>query len=200
MTPVFKSRIFSVLRLALVSLLFVGTMGCKAKPSEKDCKDAINNVRRINGQEGSDMGADPIAMIRSCRGSSNQKSVDCMLKAKTGADLVGCEGEAGGKYFKSEVEATEKRIKESGGSGESGDTPDEGAPSEGTPTEGAPVVTPPAETPPAKTPAAETPPSEGSGAAPTKAVPAKEATPKKATPKKATPAKAAHRDGGHATP
>jgi hypothetical protein len=184
MTPVFPSRIFGLLRLALVSLLFVGTMGCKAKPSEKDCKDAINNVRRINQQDSSDMGADPIAMIRSCRGSSSQKSVDCMIRAKTEADLQGCEGEIGGKYFDSEKEATEKRIKESGGPGETGDAPKEAVP----------VVAPPADTPPAETPPTEAPPADDSAATP------KEATPKEAAPKADKPSKAAHRDGGHATP
>jgi hypothetical protein len=193
MTPVFSSRLTGLLRLAFVSLFFVGTMGCKAKPSEKDCKDAIENVRRINGQDSSDMGADPIAMIRSCRGSSSQKSVECMLKAKTQEDLQGCEGEVGGKYFKSEKEATEKRIKESGGADEGDEKPKEEVP----PKEAAPTETPPAETPPSEAPK-ETSPKE---ATPKEATP-KEAPPKEATPKEATPkavpkaAKKAHRDGG----
>jgi hypothetical protein len=205
MTPALTSRLTSLVRLMLVSFLFAGTMGCKAKPSEKDCKDAINNVRRINGQDSSDMGADPIAMIRSCRGSSSQKSVECMLKAKTQDDLQGCEGEVGGKYFKSEKEATEKRIKESGGADEGDEKPKEELPPEGTPEEAAPSETPPAETPPGEATAPkETAPKEAS---PKEATPKpKEATPKpkEATPKpkEATPkavpkaTKKGHRDGG----
>ncbi len=138
MTPVLTSRTIGLLPLALLSLLFVAPAGCKAKPSEKDCKAAINNVRRINQQDSSDMGADPIAMIRSCRGSSNQKSVDCMIRANTEEDLRKCEGDVGDKYFKNEKEATEKRIKESAGQDEGGATPKETAPKEAAPKETAP--------------------------------------------------------------
>lgn len=195
MTPVVgsKSRKFGLLSMALMALLFVGLTGCKAKPSEKDCQTAINNVRRITGQDSSDMGADPIAVIRSCRGNSSQKSVDCMIAAKSEEDLNACEGAVGTEYFKKEVEASEKRIKESGGGEETGDKPTEAAidaapaaevvPSEGTPSEAVPTEVAPSEGTPS-----EAAPVEGKSgeAAPKEAAP-KEAAPKEAAPKEAAP-------------
>jgi hypothetical protein len=91
----------------------VSLPACKAKPSEQACKEAIDNVRRITEQSTSDMGADPIAMIRSCRGSSSKASVECMRVAKTLEDLNKCEGEIGEKYYKDEVKAAEDKMKKS---------------------------------------------------------------------------------------
>jgi hypothetical protein len=191
MTSVSRAK-FSAIHLLGLALLILGTlgpMGCKAKPSEKDCKDAINNVRRINKQDSSDMGADPVAMIRSCRGSSSQKSVDCMIAADSEEDLRACEGESGEEYFNKEREAAEKRLKESGGGAEPEDAastvaaPADAAPTEATPSDAAPTdATPPTEAAPAKAAPTE--------AAPAKAAPAK-AAPAKAAPAKAAPAKAA---------
>lgn len=91
--------------LALSSLL---VLGCKAKPSEKACAEAIQNMRHITGQDMSDVGAAPEVLIRSCRGNSSKESVECMRAAKTEEDLVRCEGEAGEKFFR---EAEEERKK-----------------------------------------------------------------------------------------
>ncbi len=145
MTPLLGSKSLAarLLRAALLALLCVGTtQSCKAKPSEKDCETAINNVRRINGQDSSDMGADPVAMIRSCRGSSSQASVECMMQAKTEEDLLSCEGDVGNDYFDKEVKATKDRIKKSNDGDDAPDTTaDEPTPKEdAVPTEGATEV------------------------------------------------------------
>lgn len=71
-------------------------LGCKAKPSEKACREAIENIRRISGQDANTVGADPIAAIRSCRGNSSKEAVECMRVAKTLQDLEKCEAQAGG--------------------------------------------------------------------------------------------------------
>lgn len=101
--------------LALSAALFLSLPACKAKPSEEACKEAIDNVRRITEQSTSDMGADPIAMIRSCRGSSSKESVECMRVAKTLDDLNKCEGDIGDKYYKDEVKAAQDKMDKSGG-------------------------------------------------------------------------------------
>ncbi|MCP4443765.1 MAG: hypothetical protein GY811_00270 [Myxococcales bacterium] len=86
--------------LPLVLALGLGTagmgLGCKAKPSEKACGEAIENIRDITKQGANDVGADPVAAIRSCRGNSSKEAVECMRVAKTLADLEKCEGQAGG--------------------------------------------------------------------------------------------------------
>ncbi len=78
--------------LVLMLSIGVGSIGCKAKPTEKSCKEAIENVRRITTQSASDVGIDPSAAIRSCRANSSKKMVECMRTAKTEADLATCEG------------------------------------------------------------------------------------------------------------
>ena len=70
-------------------------MGCKAKPSEKSCREAIDNIRRISGQDANKIGTDPIAAIRSCRGNSSKAAVECWRQAKTEADLEKCEKQVG---------------------------------------------------------------------------------------------------------
>ncbi len=92
-----SARITRVLPFVLA--LGLGTtaagFGCKAKPSEKACREAIENIRRISGQDANDVGADPIAAVRSCRGNSSKAAVECMRTAKTIADLEKCEAEGG---------------------------------------------------------------------------------------------------------
>lgn len=72
-------------------------LGCKAKPSEKACREAINNIRRITEQSANDVGGDPVADVRSCRGNSSKKAVECWRAAKTLEDLARCEQEVSKK-------------------------------------------------------------------------------------------------------
>ena len=107
--------VYAPLALALSSILVVG---CTAKPSEKACKEAIENVRRISGQDMSDVGADPTAAIRSCRGNSSKESVDCMRNAKSLDDLRACEGDVGEIYFQEAAEQEKKQADESAAKGD----------------------------------------------------------------------------------
>jgi hypothetical protein len=78
---------------ALVAGLTLATsLAACDKPQEKDCKEAVANIRRIYGTQGIDYGADPQAMVRSCRGSASRDSVRCFIAAKSIEDLNACEG------------------------------------------------------------------------------------------------------------
>ncbi len=185
MTPVLGCRSLAT-RLLLLALLVVGTQACRPKPSEKDCRAAINNVQHIYNQGSSDIGADPAAVIRSCRGNSSQKSVDCMIAAKTEEDLTACEGDVGTKYFDKEVKANEDRMKKSQDPDEA--TPDEAKPDEATPDEATPDEATPDEATPddAKTDDAKTDEAKTDEAKTDEAKPAA-ANPEKAEAKEATP-------------
>ena len=94
------NSVFSALILAgTLGAASLGVSACKAKPSEKKCREAIENVRLLTSQTQSDVGADPKAAIRSCRANSSKESVECMINAKTEEDLAKCEGELGEETF-----------------------------------------------------------------------------------------------------
>lgn len=71
--------------------LFLVWISCKPKPTELECQDAIDNIRRIRGLELYEAGRDPRSAVRSCRAFSNRGSVSCFLNANTEADLDACE-------------------------------------------------------------------------------------------------------------
>jgi hypothetical protein len=85
-------------RLAPVAALVLGVgvgsaVGC-GRASEAKCRQAVHNIFAITGidrQGGT--GPDEHAAIRSCRANASAAAVDCMIAAKTVADLAGCEGE-----------------------------------------------------------------------------------------------------------
>ncbi len=175
-------RVFAFAPLAL-ALCSLPTSACKAKPSEKACKEAIENVRRINRQDTSDVGADPTAAIRSCRGNSSKETVECMRTAKTQEDVRRCEGEEGEKYFNEAQEALEKQEAKSGGGAAPATDAAPAAPEGTAPTE----ATPPSETAPPSE-AAET--EEPSQAEPKEASAPSEASAAKAVAPTAPAAKA----------
>ena len=87
--------------------------GCEStKPSTEECEKAIDNVRRIRSLEDVDVGADPRAAVRSCRGNSNKETVRCFVAARTEEDLRACEGAVGEKYLEQEREIQRKRQEE----------------------------------------------------------------------------------------
>ena len=75
------TRVFGLL---LCGALFVA---CD-KPSEEDCRKAVANMRSIHGTENPTVNADPD--VRRCKGASSKKSVQCVIAAKTEADLAAC--------------------------------------------------------------------------------------------------------------
>lgn len=82
---------------------------CSQKPTEAECRAAIENVREILGLDKQTAGVDINKAIRSCRGSSTKKTAKCLADAKTEKDLAACEGEVGEKYLEQEREAERKR-------------------------------------------------------------------------------------------
>lgn len=104
-------RMLLVILAAPVLVAALATAGCD-KPTEEQCRKAVENVRRLTGTTQSDFGADPEAAMRSCRGNASKKSVLCIIEAKTVADLTKCEGEKGEQFFaEEEKKEAEKRKK-----------------------------------------------------------------------------------------
>lgn len=103
-----RLRIMAALALALAFAL--PSAACDSrKPSEPACEQAVENIRRLTGLEKTDIGADPKAMVRSCRARSTRESVQCAIAAQTLEDLRACEGAVGEDYFEQEKEAERKR-------------------------------------------------------------------------------------------
>ena len=88
---------------ATVAVAITVLPGC-SRPSEGDCRKAIDNIRQLAGTQSDDFGS-PEAAIRSCRGSASKASVKCAIAAKTKADLEKCEGGVFDEMFKDAVES-----------------------------------------------------------------------------------------------
>lgn len=96
------------LLLTLVMAALGTSFGCD-KPTEEQCKKAVENIRKLTGTSQSDFGADPQAAIRSCKSNASKASVQCMTEAKTIEALTKCEGDAAEKFIQQEEEAEKKR-------------------------------------------------------------------------------------------
>jgi hypothetical protein len=83
----------------LSSLLLVGLIAsvgaCARKPTESECTAAVENIRRLTGQDRAEGGMDPKSAVRSCRSRSSLATVGCQTKAQTLDELAGCEGAEG---------------------------------------------------------------------------------------------------------
>lgn len=113
------------LRLAVCCLalaaLGAGCDSCSQKPSESECRAAIENMRHIRGLDQNTAGVEINKAIRSCRGSSSKKTARCLTDAKTEADLQKCEGKEGEKFVEQEREAERKRREKAGQSDDKSD-------------------------------------------------------------------------------
>lgn len=99
--------------LILTLLCCLGLMACKSgKPSEKQCKKAVDNIRKVTGLDKADLGARPETMVRSCRANATKADADCMIAAKSVEDLEKCEGETGAEFYKDEEERENKEREE----------------------------------------------------------------------------------------
>jgi hypothetical protein len=68
--------------------------GCD-KPTEADCKKAVDNLNQIYGAHDDD---DALADgVRHCQAMSTKATVQCMIAAKTIEDADKCEGKNPGK-------------------------------------------------------------------------------------------------------
>lgn len=98
------------MKRTLVTLLFGGLLATACnKPSEEQCLQAIENVRRIMGTDSTskDLKRETDDALRRCKGGSTKKSVECAIAAKTRDDLLKCEG-----WKKSEPKADSEDKKE----------------------------------------------------------------------------------------
>ena len=51
------------------------------KPSEDDCRKAIQRIRELTGTSKIDQSADVETAVRSCRGNATKSSVQCAMTA-----------------------------------------------------------------------------------------------------------------------
>jgi len=75
--------------LATVLVLALTATACN-KPSEEDCRKAIANMRRLLETDKTTEASDTESAVRSCRGNSNKKSVDCAIRAQSVDELKAC--------------------------------------------------------------------------------------------------------------
>jgi hypothetical protein len=71
----------------LVAIVALGLAACD-KPTEADCKKAIENLDRIH-----DVTTEPAktaAAVRKCQASATKSSVQCMINAKTKEQADAC--------------------------------------------------------------------------------------------------------------
>lgn len=77
-------------RLPIWIVAVLAVVACN-KPSESDCRKAIANMQRLMGTESLHDAAQIEGEVRSCKGGSKKKSVQCAIDAKTLADLQHCD-------------------------------------------------------------------------------------------------------------
>lgn len=83
------------MRTALVFLaaLLLTLTACNAKPSEAECRKAIDNINKIVGVENTaNIERDIEINVRRCRAEWSRKSVKCMQTKTTPEGLAECEG------------------------------------------------------------------------------------------------------------
>ena len=111
---------------ALVLGVGAGCSSCSKKPTEAECRAAIENVRTIRGLDSNTAGVDMNKGIRSCRGSSTKETAKCLTAAKTEAELQNCEGDDGKKYVEQERESERQRKEKVEKNKDDGDADDDG--------------------------------------------------------------------------
>ncbi|MBS1119322.1 MAG: hypothetical protein H6Q90_1550 [Deltaproteobacteria bacterium] len=73
--------------MVTVMALGLGLIACD-KPSEDDCRKAIENMRTLIGTENTH--TDLPGEIRRCQGGSKKQTIRCAMNAKTRAELEAC--------------------------------------------------------------------------------------------------------------
>lgn len=98
------------LALASVFLGLVVLAGCD-KPSERDCRRAIGNIRKLMGTSQMTLAdGQDAAWLRSCKGAAKKKSVMCAIDATTTDQLKAC-GLLKGEQLE-ELEAIDRAVRE----------------------------------------------------------------------------------------
>jgi hypothetical protein len=75
--------------LGLVLMVAAGLGGC-TKPSDENCRKALQNMQVILGTENLNEKTGMEGEVRRCKGGSSREAVDCAIKAKTLEDLHAC--------------------------------------------------------------------------------------------------------------
>jgi hypothetical protein len=109
-------------------VLAFGLVACTGKPSEEKCRQAVDNIRLLTGQDRAEGGVDPKGAIRSCRARSSRQTVECQIAARSLADLAACEGEEGKKYLEELDRQDAERTRTEGAEGPAPATPQGAAP------------------------------------------------------------------------
>jgi len=101
-----------VLVLCVMTAMAAGTGAACNKPSESDCKRAIQNIRVLLGTDKlSQNSSSNAAWVRSCRGNAKKSSVKCAIEASTIEQLQRCgllEGEEMDEMIRLEKEERER--------------------------------------------------------------------------------------------
>ena len=77
-------------RIAAMALGLGIALGACDKPSEDDCRRAIENIKRLSGTDKQLDDAGTASWIRKCRGNSKKETVDCAMNAQTREGLERC--------------------------------------------------------------------------------------------------------------
>jgi hypothetical protein len=79
--------------LLIAVLLTVVGAGCEAKPTEAECKKALENTNKVLGITNEEnMQRDMDTNVRRCRAEWSKKAVRCAAAAQTKEALDACEG------------------------------------------------------------------------------------------------------------
>ncbi len=80
---------------------FTTAAGCSSG-NEEGCRKAIENIFRLTGLDKTSSGPSVRKAVRSCRANASKDAIECMVNAKTNADLQTCEGGVAGDLLENE--------------------------------------------------------------------------------------------------
>ncbi len=79
----------------LLLLFVLALSACEAKPTEAECRKALENTNKVLGiQNGENMQTAIDTNIRRCRAEWSKKAVQCAANAQTQEALDACQGGA----------------------------------------------------------------------------------------------------------
>lgn len=73
-----------------ILLFALAGAACDSKPSEDDCRRAINRIRQLTGTANIQGNEDVESAVRSCRGNASKESVKCAVEASSLEQLERC--------------------------------------------------------------------------------------------------------------
>lgn len=79
-----------LLGIVLVVVMGLAGLGGCTKPSEENCRKALQNMQSILGTENLSEKTGIEGEVRRCKGGSSREAVDCAIKAQSLDDLRAC--------------------------------------------------------------------------------------------------------------